>query len=121
MISNSLAIFVNGNDVTAELSTATGSVFYASGTADINQLSATELEVSFVSGIGVAVKLKGGMLSFIVKLSETFRGKAQGLLGNFDGDSTNEFVYKNRTRISESSTDREIHNFGQSCEKHLNL
>ena len=117
MINNSLEILVNGNDVTTELLRANGSLFYANGTADINRLSGNNLEVSFMSGISVGVKLKSGILSFIVKLTENFRGKAHGLLGNFDSDATNEFVYKNGTTIPDGSTDKEIHNFGQSCEK----
>ena len=108
---------MNGVNITTDLLGANGSLFYANGTIDISRQSDTSIEVSFMSGIGVVVNLKAGMLSFVVKLTETFRGQARGLLGNFDSNSTNEFVYKNGTRIPDSSSDRQIHYFGLSCKK----
>ena len=108
-------VLVDGVDVTTELMNSNGSAVYANSTIDINKASDTSLKVSFMSGVGVEVNLKVGLLSFTVKLPQQFTGQARGLLGNLDSNATNEFVYCNGTMIPDSSSDREIHKFGQSC------
>ena len=35
---------------------------------------------------------------------------------NYNNDDSDEFVFRNGSVISNSSSDREIHAFGQSCE-----
>ena len=110
-------VLVDGKDGTAELMESNGTASYANNTVDVNRTSSTSLQVSFMSGVGVEVTLQLGLLSFIVRLPQQFMGQAHGLLGNMDGNATNEFVYRNGTKISDSSSDREIHNFGQSCTK----
>ena len=72
--------------------------------------------MTFASGIRIEVSIRVGLLSFVVILPEEFRTQARGLMGNFDGNSTNEFVFRDGTMISDNSSDRQIHNFGQSCE-----
>ena len=39
-----------------------------------------------------------------------------GLLGNFDGDDTNDLMYRNGTIASDNIRDREKHVLGQTCE-----
>ena len=112
---NTLMVLVDGSDVTAELVNSNGTGTFGNNTVDVNRTSDTSLEVSFMSGVGVEVKLEVGLLSFVVRLPQQFMGQARGLLGNMDGNATNEFVYRNGTMIPDSSSDREIHNFGQSC------
>ena len=112
---NTLIVLVDGIDVTTELMDSNGTATYANNTVDVNRTSDTALEFSFMSGVGVEVKLQVGLLSFIVRLPQQFMGQARGLLGNLDRNATNEFVYRNGTMIPDSSSDREIHKFGQSC------
>ena len=81
----------------------------------IERPSNTSVAVTFASGVSVEISLRVGLLSFVVKLPDEFMMDSRGLLGNFDGNSTNEFVFRNGTMIPDNSTDREIHNFGQSC------
>ena len=110
-----LIVLVDGSDVTSELMNSNGTGTFDNKTVDVNRTSNTSLVVSLMSGISVEVKLQVGLLSFIVRLPQHFMGLARGLLGNMDGNATNEFVYRNGTMIPDSSSDREIHNFGQSC------
>ena len=112
---NTLIVLVDGTDVTTELIDSNGTATYANDTVDVNRTSDTVVEFSFMSGVSVKVKLQVGLLSFVVKLSQLFMGQARGLLGNLDRNATNEFVYRNGTMIPDSSSDREIHKFGQSC------
>ena len=117
---NSLRVLVDGNDVTANL-TNTNETLDSSNTTAIERASNTSVAVTFASGVSVEVSLRVGLMSFVVKLPDEFMMDARGLLGNFDGNSTNEFVFRDGRMIPDSSTDREIHNFGQSCELfHIN-
>lgn len=42
-------------------------------------------------------------------------GLLQGLLGNFDGNATNDFVMRNGTVLSNNSLESQLYPFGQSC------
>ena len=115
--SGSLIVLVDNNDVTADLQATNDSLFYGDDdTISVNQTSPNTVAVTFVSDVSIEITAQVGLLSFVVTLPEQFMMDARGLLGNFDGNSTNEFVFRNGTMIPDSSTDRQIHNFGQSCE-----
>lgn len=52
-------------------------------------------------------------------VDERYNGKVVGLMGNFDGNSTNDFVLPNNTILfgSAVNSERKIYeNFGQRCE-----
>lgn len=52
-------------------------------------------------------------------VDERYNGKVVGLMGNFDGNSTNDFVLPNNTILYGSAVDSErkiYENFGQLCE-----
>ncbi|KAL3857455.1 hypothetical protein ACJMK2_012125 [Sinanodonta woodiana] len=68
----------------------------------------------FSSGISMTVALGMQMLSIAVVIPKTFSGKTKGLLGNFDGNDTNEFICANGTLLENTIQDREIFQFGQS-------
>jgi len=57
---------------------------------------------------------------YTLELPLSFEGTTSGLLGNYNNDDSDEFIFcdRNRTMISNSSNDREIHQFGQSYECH---
>ena len=42
-------------------------------------------------------------------------GKLRGLLGNFDGNASNDFIFPNGTMLPVNSSDRQLHYYGQSC------
>ena len=52
---------------------------------------------------------------YTLEVPSSFEGTTFGLLGNYNNDDSDEFVFRNGTMISNSSSDREIHQFGQSC------
>ena len=52
---------------------------------------------------------------YALEVPSSFEGTTSGLLGNYNNDDSDEFVFRNGTMISNSSSDREIHQFGQSC------
>ena len=119
---NMLVVLLNGTEVTGNgllTDSLNGTVTFDNNTVDVNRTSNTSLEVTFISGVAVDVNLQVGLLSFVVRLPDQFMGQARGLLGNLDGDASNEFVYRNGTMIPDTSTDRQIHGFGQSCEHRI--
>ncbi|CAH1226410.1 MUC4 [Branchiostoma lanceolatum] len=72
------------------------------------------LLVVFFSGVTVKVSAKKGMLAVEFSAPPEFRGKVRGLLGRWDGDSTNDFEAFNGTVFSADSTERELYAFGNS-------
>ena len=73
------------------------------------------ITVSFPSGMGITINYTAGLLVYTLEVPSSFEGTTSGLLGNYNNDDSDEFVFRNGTMISNSSTDREIHQFGQSC------
>ncbi len=74
-----------------------------------------EVESSFSNGVTVTVKVTAGIPNFVFSLPVEFQSTTVGLLGNYNGDETDDFVSRNGTVLSDDSTDAEIHVFGQSC------
>ncbi|XP_052216781.1 fibrillin-2-like [Dreissena polymorpha] len=54
------------------------------------------------------------MLSLDVIVPKIFNNRTKGLLGNFDGNSSNDFVYPNGSRLHFNASDMEIFYYGQT-------
>lgn len=64
------------------------------------------------------------MLTFSTTVPDDFASQTVGLVGNFDGDDTNDFILPNGTVLTENQTrtERQIfYNFGVNCEYILPL
>ena len=81
----------------------------------IERSSNDSITVSFPSGVGITINYTAGLLVYTLEVPSSFVGTTSGLLGNYNNDDSDEFVFRNGTMISNSSSDREIHQFGQSC------
>ena len=80
-----------------------------------NTISAT-----FSSGASVSVKLENGILSELsVSLPPTYRDKTVGLLGSYNGDSSDDLLPRfGADPLLVNSTVQEIHqSFGTSCKQ----
>ena len=77
--------------------------------------SSDSVVASFQSTISVEFKLRVGVLSALTRIPTQFNGALRGLLGNFDGNPKNDFIYRNGTIASDSISDREKHSVAQSC------
>lgn len=69
--------------------------------------------------ITVKISLGVRFLALETMVDEKYRGEVTGLMGNFDGNSTNDFLLPNGTTLygSDVATERGIYNnFGQLCE-----
>ena len=65
--------------------------------------------------IGVTVELHAGYLNIEVQLPLRYMDLTMGLLGNYNGNASDEFVFRNGTVLDYSTSDRAIHQFAQSC------
>ncbi|XP_035686822.1 mucin-like protein [Branchiostoma floridae] len=110
---SSLDLYING-------SMADTSVFESNDEIEVGdnaiilKPSNDSILVVFVSGMTVKVSAKKGMLAVEFSAPPEFRGKVRGLLGRWDGDSTNDFEAFNGTVFPADSTERELYGFGNS-------
>ncbi len=74
---------------------------------------------SFPCGIGLTTRVSSGILSFVLTVPEELNGTTKGLVGNFNRNITDDFMYPNGTVLSDGASDREIHEFGQTCKKSI--
>jgi hypothetical protein len=64
--------------------------------------------------MSVSVGVRSLALSLVTP--KNFANKTKGLLGNFNGDRTDDFRLPNNTLLPNNMTDREIHyTFGMAC------
>ena len=75
------------------------------------------IESTFSDGISVTVTLLSGLLNVVAVIpqEQEFMGQTQGLLGNFNGNATDDFIYPNGTLLNNDASDRMIHDFGLTC------
>ena len=116
-MNNDFVVLVNGSDISSRLTTVNSFIRY--DTVFLKRLADDTVRVVFSNDVAVNVTLRVGLLSFVVLVPQSLLNNAvaNGLLGNIDGDNTNEFVFRNGTVLSDDTTDQILHTFGQSCNK----
>ena len=77
--------------------------------------TASYVTVTFLNDISVEVLLYAGYLNIQVQLPSFYMGITKGLLGNGNGNASDEFIFQNGTLLDDSASDAEIHQFSQSC------
>ena len=87
-------------------------------TVELQRATRDTIIASFSNGVSLNITIQVGVLSFVAQLPEEFRNTTSGLYGNFDGDRTNDYIYRNGTMLSANTSDRVLHTFGQSCNLH---
>ena len=81
----------------------------------ITRDSQNVLVCSFPNGISVTITISSGMLSFVLGIPDDFRNITRGLMGNYNGIEMDDLEYRNGTMLAQNSSDRLIHEMGQSC------
>ena len=110
----SFVVLLNSADITDTVQN-TGDSNSNSTLVFLERTSENSILTSFSNGIAVTVSESFGLLSFVSSIPEEFQGMPVGLLGNFNGDSSDDLIYPNGTQLDIDSSDRMIHDFGQSC------
>ena len=71
---------------------------------------------TFSNGVGCLFSKTEGILNFVLSLPPSFMGQTRGLLGNNNGDKTDEFMKRGTTNsLPDNLTDEQIFYFGQTC------
>lgn len=72
----------------------------------------------FILVITVKISLGKNMLLSETLVNKKYRSLTSGLMGNFDGSDSNDFILPNGTVLDENATKTErniFYNFGQHC------
>ena len=112
-ISEAFVVKLSGIDVSNNLNSVGDNV--TSSSSFIERTSNNSITVSFPSGVGITFNSTAGLLVYTLECPSSFEETTSGLLGNYNNDNSDEFVFRDGIMISNSSSDREIHKFGQSC------
>lgn len=84
----------------------------------LRDLGSSTLSVIFSSGMSITVQEANGILSVIqIVLPETYRGSVEGLLGNYNGDPSDDLIPRSGGgSLPTDVTSEELHNnFGITC------
>ena len=114
LVGESLQVSLNMENVTDTVA-GVGDTNNDSSLVILERISESSIDLSFRNGISLAVSVSFGLLSFVATIPQQFQGNTSGLLGNFNDDSSDDFIFRDGPTIDVDSPDRLIHNFGQSC------
>ena len=112
---NKFVVLLNGSNITDSVSTMGDLYFSPTFDVFITRDSQNVLVCGFPIGISVTVTASSGMLSFVLGIPDEFRNMTRGLMGNYNGFETDDLAYRNGTMLAQNSSDRLIHEMGQSC------
>ena len=122
LVDDSLQVLLNSVDITDTINdTNTSAVDMEPRPISFQRISENSIRTHFSAGVTITVSLSFGMLNFVGALPQTLQGIPVGLLGNFNGDPSDDLIYPNGTQIDMNSSDAQIHDFGQACEYNHNL
>ena len=89
---------------------------YSSNIVEITRIDDTSILSVFNNGLAVTISVSlMGMMNIIVNLPVEYDSQTQGLMGNFNGNSTDDFIYPNGSMLDDGASDSMIHAFGQAC------
>ena len=81
-----------------------------------HDVSKDGVNIFFSNGVGLQVKNSDSTLRFMVMVPQELRGTVNGLLGNFNGDTTDDLRLPDGTTIPSDSSMETIHDeFGEAC------
>ena len=109
---STVTILINGN---ATLGAVNDTLMLSNFSGQVTRIDQNLAAVSFANGFSINITQSFGLLAFTIQSSPLFNGRFQGLVGNADGNRTNDFVHRNGTLTSYNASDRLIHQFGLSC------
>nr|XP_022299294.1 uncharacterized protein LOC111108065 [Crassostrea virginica] len=67
----------------------------------------------FSEGLTAGVQLTNGMFQLVIDAGGSYRGNLEGLLGNFDGNTTNDFKAPNGDILAADSVEKDIYTYGK--------
>ncbi|CAG2253241.1 unnamed protein product [Mytilus edulis] len=106
-----MVVYGNGNDYTSLFNTNENFAVFLTGIV-LRRQNHTLVVAFSQSGIQLNFQIKTRQLTLSASVPEDFKGQVTGLMGNFDGDKSNEFLLPNRNILSSGdvNSERKIHN-----------
>ena len=104
---------VNGSDESANLITVGSNI--SNSYIILERLAIDSLLLSYPTGIALTTNYTMGIFNFVLNIPQSMNGNTEGLLGTFNGNISDDLIFRNGTLLSINSTDAEKHVFGQSC------
>ncbi|XP_059169385.1 uncharacterized protein LOC131951116 [Physella acuta] len=115
-----MIIYANGQDLTTGFygdSTFSKEINSTLTVERIDENNVTKVIATFSSGVEISVFASVRSLILEFKMLVTLKGLTSGLLGNFDGNTSNEYQLPNGTTLSPNLTERQIYyDFGKHWE-----
>ena len=105
-------------DITGFLSQVNGTYNDSNGgtVVELTREKDSVIIATFSNGVGCTFTKTAGILDFVLSLPRTFVGQTRGLLGNNNGDKTDEFIIRGATHhLPDNISDANIFLFGKSC------
>ena len=113
-MSNEFVVLHNGDDISANVSTVNDT--YSLADVEIIREANNSVVTVFPYDASVTVEVATGLPNFVLTLPQSLEGTTRGLLGNFNGNASDDFVYPDGVTVLENNaTDSMIHTFGQQC------
>lgn len=109
-----LHLLLNSEDITDTIP-ATNNTNTNSTLVYLQRSSEASILSLFSNGISITVTVSFDILSFVATIPEEYQGLPSGLLGNFNGDNSDDLMFANGTIVEIDSPYSLIHEFGQSC------
>ena len=117
--SGGVEVLYNGMDVSHNVTNVNDT--FSDNTVDITRTESNSILSVFSNGLAVTVSVSlHGMLNIVVNLPVEYNSLTTGLMGNFNGNTTDDFIFSNGTMLDGGTSDSIIHEFGQSCELNSN-
>ena len=106
--------YYNGENITYNI-TNVNDTYSVPFVLDIFRSTENSITTVFSVGVSINISLVAGIPNYVLTIPERYRNQSRGLLGNFNGNDTDDFVFRNGTLLRNNASDFEIHQFGQSC------
>eukprot|EP00731_Ephydatia_muelleri_P009511 Em0005g97a len=108
-VDNHFYVLVGGKNITSSLGAANGS-YDGGGGVQLSAATNQSISCFLSSGVGVSVNVSHGVLCFVLSLPAQYRGKTLGLLGNYNGNMSDEFIARGATApLPDGIGDRALH------------
>ena len=89
---------------------------YSGNIVEVTRIDDTSILSVFNNGLAVTISVAlMCMMNIVVNLPEEYESQTRGLMGNFNGDSTDDFILPSGIMLDDGASDRMIHMFGQAC------
>ena len=115
-VESSMELLYNSVDISLNLTSINDT--FSGSMVEITKTDNTSILAVFNNGLAVTISVSlMGMMNILVNLPEEYESQTQGLMGNFNGNSTDDFICPNGSMLDDGVSDRMIHTFGQACEE----